>query len=501
MMKSKRKVLFTVLLTITLCIASACEQTPAPEPVTASTFPVTEPSTAPSAEPSVEPTIEPSMEPEPIYTLQDCFGEDITVIDDINALTAYIDSYDGMTIRSYMTKRIYADDTTADIDNSTIETVFSYVTYAGILQSTIDDTPVNTLKLYNVDGETLLCVPFEDAFGTTLTDDNTLSDVYKFVINGTNLNTYFNTMFISKDTVVTEDEMNAALLNGEYRVISDIPKDVVTAIIDPSANPREIIMAQFDYDLVKSENNYAYPSYINGTSQYIDENGLMTTVSLNVVLVPLSYADVEENVNSVCGCGLGCACGCDADPLNNYTFTELDVTKYAKTNMNIRNLPSTDGNVVGQLTQNEAVHVTGQCVETNWYRIEYADGIAYGSANYLVDTKVDTTAQTTSTTSDPAHPATAPNGNVLDWSQPNPNMPGRPYAEDGYPLYQVIDNGGDDICIYTPSFRVATEGYDPAIFGQLQRQADDLWYSRGHKTHGWKAENLPNGVGKWYLSE
>lgn len=73
-----------------------------------------------------------------------------------------------------------------------------------------------------------------------------------------------------------------------------------------------------------------------------------------------------------------------------FTFTDMDKTMYVKKAVNVRALPSTAGKAVGKLkTVNEAVKVTGQCVETKWYRIEYKDGVAYVSNNYLSDTKVE----------------------------------------------------------------------------------------------------------------
>ena len=46
-----------------------------------------------------------------------------------------------------------------------------------------------------------------------------------------------------------------------------------------------------------------------------------------------------------------------------YTFTELDTVMYAKSAVNVRSLPSTDGERVGRLTSGMAVSVTGRCSE------------------------------------------------------------------------------------------------------------------------------------------
>ena len=74
-----------------------------------------------------------------------------------------------------------------------------------------------------------------------------------------------------------------------------------------------------------------------------------------------------------------------------YTFEDMDATKYAKSTVNVRSLPDTDGEKIGGLSQNDEVKVTGKCKETGWYRIEYSGNVAYVNDSYLVDNKVETT--------------------------------------------------------------------------------------------------------------
>ena len=76
-------------------------------------------------------------------------------------------------------------------------------------------------------------------------------------------------------------------------------------------------------------------------------------------------------------------------PAPTYTYTDMTATMYAKQTVNVRDLPSTDGNRVGGLSTNQEVAVTGQCNETGWYRIEYDGQTAYVSNNYLSDTKIE----------------------------------------------------------------------------------------------------------------
>lgn len=77
------------------------------------------------------------------------------------------------------------------------------------------------------------------------------------------------------------------------------------------------------------------------------------------------------------------------DEATGYTFTEMEETMYAKCTVNYRNLPTTDNSEkIGKLTGGQEVKVTGQCVETKWYRIELEDeSVVYVSNSYIVKDK------------------------------------------------------------------------------------------------------------------
>ncbi|MCH5339365.1 MAG: sigma-70 family RNA polymerase sigma factor, partial [Acetatifactor sp.] len=72
-----------------------------------------------------------------------------------------------------------------------------------------------------------------------------------------------------------------------------------------------------------------------------------------------------------------------------YTYTDMSATKYAKQTVNVRTLPSTDGEKIGSLSTNDEITVTGQCNETGWYRFEYNGQTAYVAGNYVSDNKVE----------------------------------------------------------------------------------------------------------------
>ncbi len=70
-----------------------------------------------------------------------------------------------------------------------------------------------------------------------------------------------------------------------------------------------------------------------------------------------------------------------------YTYTDMNKTMYAKSSVNVRDLPSTDGNKLGGLSSGQEVKVTGKCNETGWFRIDYNGKVAYVSNSYLQDNK------------------------------------------------------------------------------------------------------------------
>ena len=139
-----------------------------------------------------------------------------------------------------------------------------------------------------------------------------------------------------------------------------------------------------------------------------------------------------------------------------YTYTDMDATKYAKSSVNVRNMPGTDGDKLGSLSFNQEVKVTGQCNETGWYRIEYSGETAYVSDSYLVDSKVET-----------AKSETASAGSTGD-----AGSAGTTSNECPYPLYTVIDEGGCEVyfyCLYDGVNSVGTrDGFWP-VYEECER--------------------------------
>lgn len=138
-----------------------------------------------------------------------------------------------------------------------------------------------------------------------------------------------------------------------------------------------------------------------------------------------------------------------------YTYTDLSKTMFAQESVNIRDLPSTDGNKLGALALNEEVTVTGQCNETLWYRIDYNGGTAYVSNKYIVAEKVEETQQDIPTTQQ-----TVSKGN---WA-------------DGYELHTWYDMGEYFFYIGTDLDDAMLNGLNPQSIFDSTGQCDPNTY-------------------------
>ena len=67
-----------------------------------------------------------------------------------------------------------------------------------------------------------------------------------------------------------------------------------------------------------------------------------------------------------------------------YTYSELSQTMYAKSAVNVRDLPSTDGKKIGSLKASQEITVTGKCDQTGWYRFDLNGTTGYVSDKYIV---------------------------------------------------------------------------------------------------------------------
>lgn len=95
-----------------------------------------------------------------------------------------------------------------------------------------------------------------------------------------------------------------------------------------------------------------------------------------------------------------------------YTYSELSQTMYAKSAVNIRDLPSTDGKKIGRLKASQEITVTGKCDQTGWYRFDGNNTTGYVSDKYIVSEKPagNNTAATQQNTATPAPAQTTTTG-------------------------------------------------------------------------------------------
>lgn len=79
-----------------------------------------------------------------------------------------------------------------------------------------------------------------------------------------------------------------------------------------------------------------------------------------------------------------------------YTYSKLNQTMYAKSAVNVRDLPSTDGKKIGSLKASQEITVTGKCDQTGWYRFDWNNTTGYVSDKYIISEKpaVNTVAST-----------------------------------------------------------------------------------------------------------
>ena len=88
-----------------------------------------------------------------------------------------------------------------------------------------------------------------------------------------------------------------------------------------------------------------------------------------------------------------------------YSFTEVSETLYAIQKANVRDIPDKSGSVIGSLSANQEVYVTGICDQTKWYRIVQGGTSAYVSDSLLTKEKKVEAAQEQSTKNTEVEPS------------------------------------------------------------------------------------------------
>ena len=98
-----------------------------------------------------------------------------------------------------------------------------------------------------------------------------------------------------------------------------------------------------------------------------------------------------------------------------YTYSEVSQTMYAKSAVNVRDLPSTDGKKIGSLKASQEITVTGKCDQTGWYRFELNNTTGYVSDKYIVPEKpaVNTVASANNSSNTAGNTAAATQQNTV----------------------------------------------------------------------------------------
>lgn len=102
-----------------------------------------------------------------------------------------------------------------------------------------------------------------------------------------------------------------------------------------------------------------------------------------------------------------------------YSFVDVDnVTYYALNSVNVRDLPSTEGDKIASLSKGEEVIVIGKCNETGWYKISDGNGgTGFVSNNYLSTEKpVIQVAENTAPTQGTQQDGTSPQGGYIEYT-------------------------------------------------------------------------------------
>ncbi|MBQ7925894.1 MAG: SH3 domain-containing protein [Lachnospiraceae bacterium] len=170
-----------------------------------------------------------------------------------------------------------------------------------------------------------------------------------------------------------------------------------------------------------------------------------------------------------------------------YTYTDMDATMYVQKSVNVRSMPGTDGEKMGGLSTNDEVKVTGQCVETGWYRIEFDGNVAYVSNNYLGADKVVVQESVPEQSGSSGYKIVLKSGySYVDTTVAS-------YAEAcqvanalGYPVWQITDEGEYNVwyyCMVSHVWGNTDKGTFDADFSNAEKQFVSIMEARGYNPY------------------
>ncbi len=381
-----------------------------------------------------------------VYTLKDCFDEGATIITDASAFADYINNLAYTFIHIYSGETSYASTDTNG--SATTNELMSEDIY--VAKELNEEKGIKSKVAISKIGEAgandqieATAHSFDEVFGVELDENASASDVLLTLMNIIKADSLYSDIYVPIDYVIDEEMYKHAKEKNEITIYSALDKNLIFTTVLPGETYSSLVSSYFSYTLKDIGNGLVVPVNFAVFIQYDN-----TDYQNNVRSMLISVEEIsEERAKTWLQYDL---------KGTKFTFEDIDAVKYAKDTVNVRDLPSLDGEKLGSFKQNDEVKVTGRCVETGWWRFEYKGKTGYCNGNYLVDEKVEQQAiASTDTKSKFVH--------YKDYTQfgidPNFNpyedpsyvweggVDGEPYSVDGYVINQFWAEG-DNMYIY-----------------------------------------------------
>lgn len=111
-----------------------------------------------------------------------------------------------------------------------------------------------------------------------------------------------------------------------------------------------------------------------------------TTTQSETVPAESEASDTEVSVGEMSETGSLDVSSADTEPGDTYTIESLNTTLYASDTLNVRDGPSTDDKIVGQLNPGDEVNAIG-LTSNGWYQIMFYGSPEFAYAEYLTEEK------------------------------------------------------------------------------------------------------------------
>lgn len=276
--------------------------------------------------------------------------------------------------------------------------------------------------------------------------------------------------FTATSLVACGSSSNVAESTADTTIETDVATAEPTATQEPTEAPHE-------HNYVETITTEA-TCEADGEATYTCECGDSYTESITAVgHIFETYVSNEDATYTADGTETATCSNCEATDTRvaegsmlTYSFTDMDATMYAQQTVNVRSLPNTDGEKLGSLSTNDEVKVTGQCVETGWYRFELDGTVAYASNSYLGNDKVV--------------------------EQPKAEAPAQATVDNSvfpYELYKVYDDGGLNVYYFMYEDRTLDIPQERARCDRESSSILNNRYPNLHRMSNWAGEIVTYG--------